>query len=406
MNAPAPLAPARPALLAALVHALLFAAAVVFFRHPDPAPSRTLLTALWLVPPALLALWASARKARAAQGSERVFWTFLAATCSLHALGVLLLLWRGLDPAESALATVLGLVAYHGSFALLIVGLLVPPDRPAAPLELRKAALEWLLVGVGVAFLVAYFVLLPRHRSPWPFFVLHTAEEGLPALLMLRRARLVGEPHRSAFSLLAFGFGTGALLGLRGNWLYVSGRYEHYGLLDLAWMLPYWSVLAAARVRTDAPWLVQTPVAPGEGQRARFAALAVAGPPLVDLVVRALGVPGDEEARSLLALVASALLALLVGLRLRQAAALRPRPLPAPHADDGSPELGRLASGTAHELNNPLMAVVVAAELALARGGAEAPLLALQEAVHQSAAAVRRFQLVESDRDPGAPGNR
>ena len=42
------------------------------------------------------------------------------------------------------------------------------------------------------------------------------------------------------------------------------------------------------------------------------------------------------------------------------------------------------------------MAVVVASELAVARGGSEAPLRALQEAVHDAAASVRRFQLVAS----------
>jgi hypothetical protein len=100
--------------------------------------------------------------------------------------------------------------------------------------------------------------------------------------------------------------------------------------------------------------------------------------------------------RTLLALSAFAVLALLAGLRLRGDARASVGAL-APVGVAPSRELLRLATGTAHELNNPLMAVAVASELAVARGGAEAPLRALQEAVHATAGAIRRFQLTATD---------
>ena len=166
----------------------------------------------------------------------------------------------------------------------------------------------------------------------------------------------------------------------------------------MAWTLPDWGVVAAARVRTTASWLVQPSRARGL-LRTRCAALAVAIPPLVELGARALSLQGESSARSLLTLAASAILAMLVALRLRPPESPSAAPFPDSVDDDGLPELRRLATGTAHEVNNPLMAVVVAAELALARGGDEAPLRALQEAAHGAATAVRRFPLVASGRD-------
>ena len=406
MKTPAAALPARPVLVVGALYMLLFGAAVTLLPRPGALSARIVCTALWLAPPALLALGAGARKALLAHGAERVLWAFLAAACALHALAVGLLLWQGLDPSERVLARVLGLLAYHGTYVLLVVGLLAASEsRRAASAELRKASLEWLLIALGGAFVVSYFILLPAGASPWPWFLLHSAESMLPTVLILRRALLAREPHRSSFGILALGFGFGALIDLRANWLYVMRGYEPYSLIDLAWMVPFWSVAAAARIHTDAPWLVQTPKTSAVGRRTRFATVAVMAPPLIDLGARALRFPGDADARSVLALAASALLALLVGLRLREGVREGGRPPAVPQRDDGSPELRRLASGTAHELNNPLMAVVVAAELALARGGAEAPLRALQQAVHDAAAAVRRFQLVAAgrDADPEAP---
>jgi signal transduction histidine kinase len=90
-------------------------------------------------------------------------------------------------------------------------------------------------------------------------------------------------------------------------------------------------------------------------------------------------------------------------LRLRQSAREEERPAPTVAHPGAATDLMRLALGTAHELNNPLMAVVVAAELAVARGGAEAPLRALQQAAHDVAAVVRRLQGLAAGRNAEAP---
>ncbi|HEX6737552.1 MAG TPA: histidine kinase dimerization/phospho-acceptor domain-containing protein [Vicinamibacteria bacterium] len=134
---------------------------------------------------------------------------------------------------------------------------------------------------------------------------------------------------------------------------------------------------------------------------ARLAVAAVALPPLVDLLTRGLGLaPQLADARSEVTLMATPLLAVLAALRLRLVAGAAP---PAPFAAD-SPEvraaLGvpseclQFASGVAHELNNPLMAVVGWAELALRRGGDAPAVRQLMDAAHRAAEVVQRLQQI------------
>jgi hypothetical protein len=396
---PAALPPKRIALLAGVAYVLAYVALTTLFPRPARPATRVLICGLWLVPPALLAFAAAARRARAAFGAERLLWTFLAGACALHSLAVGLFFARGLPGETSALVSGLGLFAHHGSFVLLAVGLLVRPDRPRGAADIRLAAHDALAAGICAAFLVAYFVVLPPEASPWPSFVLYTLEDVTPAVLAAILARRVAPPDHAPYRLLAFGLGLAAALSIVGNWRYVNGSYQHYGPLDVAWIIPYWAIAVAAS-EVLVPWRSAALPSPDRA-RGRLAGAALVLPPLVDLGVRSLGLSGDAEARTLLSLSTFAALALLGGVRLRPSSRpASPRP-PEPDTS-GSPELMRLASGAAHELNNPLMAVVVSSELAIARGGDEAPLRALQAAVHDAAAAIRRFQVVAS----GSEGDR
>ena len=386
----------RGVALGGAAYLLLQVATTLLWPAPGSLETRRLLSALWLSPPAVLALGTSMRRARTASGAMRGVWAFLATASALHLLAVASYLWRGLF--ESPLGSVLGLVAHHGFFVFLAIGLLLRPDRPRDGRDLRAAAHDALLALAFVAFVATYALLLVPEVPPGAAYLLLMLEEALPAVLALRLSLRLPEPPAGAYRLLAAGLGGAALLGLRGNWLHVTGGYVPWDALDMAWSLPALGILAAASAPTGSPVLAAAE--PGEGPRSRLAALAVAAPPLVDLGARALGLPGDTTSRSLLALSASAVFALLAGLRLRQAVPDQARPLVevAPHED--ASELTRLALGTAHELNNPLMAVVVAAELAVARGGAEEPLRALQQAAHDTAAVVRRLQVVAAARSP------
>jgi signal transduction histidine kinase len=324
-----------------------------------------------------------------------VVWSFLATASALHLFNVGSYLWRGLVPLDSALSAVLGLVAYHGFYVFVTVGLLVRPDRPRDARDLRAAAHDALLVATGAAFLLAYGVLLVPEVPRGAAYALLVVEEAAPAALAAFLSWRLPGRTAAPYRFLAVGLGSGALLSLHTNWMTVAGLGQPWEPFDVAWSLPALGILAAAAIRT--PQALVAASEPEEGSRGRLAALAVAAPPLVDLGARSLDLPGDAFARSLLALSASAVLALLAGLRLRPAGRDRPHD-PDPMPAEGANELARLAFGTAHELNNPLMAVVVSAELAVARGGAEEPLRALQHAAHDTAAGVRRLQGVAASR--------
>jgi signal transduction histidine kinase len=388
------LAPGRPALVAGLLYVLAYLIVTALLPRPASAGTRILLCALWLTPPAVLALLATARRARSAQGAERVLWAFVCAASILQTFSVGLFFARGLETPPSALASGFRMLAHHGSFVLLAAGLLARPDRPREARELRAAAHQALSLTLCAAFLVAYFVILAPRVSLGATFLLYSAEDLVLALLAFVLAGRVAPPDKAPYRLLAVGLALAAAFALPGNWRNATGSYQHYGPLDVAWMIPSWTLVAAA-ASARVPWVSASESRPAP-VRDRVAAAALVFPALVDLLARVLGLPGDEAARTLLALSTLAVLALISGLRLRAdlgEPALAPYE---PSALPGSPELLRLASGTAHELNNPLMAVVVASELAVARGGPEPPLRALQEAVHDAAASVRRFQLVAS----------
>lgn len=224
----------------------------------------------------------------------------------------------------------------------------------------RSAVLEWVMAALGGYFLVMYFAILPRSDAGYPWFLI-TVQEARPG----------------------------------------------YSPWDLAWMMLFFSIAAAALGSRGAVWVRSSWSAAGDRRRARLAVIALAVPPLIDLTCRAAGLqPALAAQRTDLTLACFATLSLLVALRVRQAArpAARERLEP---VEAGGPYAGpsdylEFASGVAHELNNPLMAVAGWAELARRRGAPEPRLQALGEATTAAAAAVARLQqLVRSGRAPG-----
>jgi signal transduction histidine kinase len=176
------------------------------------------------------------------------------------------------------------------------------------------------------------------------------------------------------------------------------------------WMFPMVGLAAASLCARGPVWVrAATPERRSDRGRARLAVAAVALPPVLDLSMRALGVaPELADARSEITLLATPLLAVLAALRLRLVAA----PAAAAFAVD-SPEvraaLGvpseclQFASGVAHELNNPLMAVVGWAELALRRGGPAPAVHELMDAAHRVAEVVQRLQQIAQAGDTLTP---
>jgi signal transduction histidine kinase len=349
----------------------------------------------WLSLPTLVALLATARAARVARRAERVFWALLAAACAAHGLSQLLFLTRRLLFPEPLL-TVAAHVAYHGFYVLLAVALLTRPDQPRSQREVKVTTYEWTMAVLGGYFLVAYFVLFPSREGGSSRFFAALAEL-VPALwCLLLAARVREEPFARVYGWLAAGLCASGLVSLASSWVYRHRPYPIYAPFDLQWMLPFWTMAVAALGPRGTHWLRSESDGQAARRRGRLFALTVGAPPFIDLVARTLDFePMLATERSLVALAVSALLAVIVGLRLRATARLEsPASEPGPEASEPSSHLLRFASGAAHELNNPLMAIVVSAEVALARGGQPEPVRALQAAAHDAAAAVKRFHLV------------
>jgi signal transduction histidine kinase len=214
---------------------------------------------------------------------------------------------------------------------------------------------------------------------------------------------------------LAHAFRGGKLMATGLDWaMAAAGAYFLLAYLAVrdpgavAWMLPlpFFPIAVAAAGSRRAVWVRSTPSA-AQRHRARAAVLTLAVPPLIDLACRAAGLqPALAPLRTDLTLACSSTLALLAAMRLRVTARPEDGALEGAGESRTEPrEYLQFASGVAHELNNPLMAVAGWTELTMRRGAAEPRLRQLLEATDAAAATVRRLhRLVRSEGGPeGAP---
>lgn len=389
---------------AGIAYGLFYLAAVTLLPQPASPLPRVVLGHLFLLLPAALAARAASGAARRTRAAERTFWRLLSGASSSYAAAqVLFALHEGAFPDEGEIRAAAHL-GYYTCIVLLMVALLVRPDRPRGPREVRSAVVEWVMAAVAGYFLVVYFAILPRSDARYPWFLVVTAHEALPGLWALALAlRVKDPPFRRVYRLLALGLCAGAVSSVWPTWLYSQGRYQVYHPWDLAWMLPFLPIAVAAGGPCGPVWVGLTASPAAERRRARRAVLVLAVPPLIDIACRLAGLqPALAAQRTELTLACCSTLSLLVALRVRQA--VRPsRDREAEPADAlGEPSAYlRFASGVAHELNNPLMAVAGWAELAQRQGGPEPALQRVMEATATAAATVGRLQqLVRSGREP------
>jgi signal transduction histidine kinase len=392
----------RRLLLAGAFYVFAYVLATAVLPRPEERMVRLLLAALFLAAPTLLALVLTVRAFRGSRGAERAFWGLLASSVLAHALnqGVYLVqeLWMPDRPGLLPLAH----FGYYSHFLLISVALLVRPDRSRTESAVRAEALEWLMAIAGGYFLYCYLVVLPMRVGVGPGRGVYLLIEGAPAVLAAVLSRRVREgPLRPVYVLLAAGLSVSAVAGALAYGL-LGARSELYHPLDAAWV-PALFALAGAALAPRAPRWVRSPHEASGRRRARVALIAVVTPPLLDGAFRLLAVePALAADRSQLALVAGALLALLAALRIRvatprAAASGPPDTLEARRALGEPSEFLQLASGVAHELNNPLMSIAGWTELALRR--ADAPAEELQKllaATRRTAAAVARLQRLAS----------
>ena len=394
-------------LAAGIAYGLAYLVAVTLLPPPASPLLRIVLGHLFLSLPALFAAGAAARAARRARTSEKAFWLLLSgASSSYVAAQALFMLHEGVLPDAGGVRAAAHF-GYYTCVVLLMVALLVRPDRPRGPREARSAAVEWVMAAVGSYFLVIYFAILPSSDTRYPWFLVVTAQEALPGLWALALAwRVKDPPFRHVYRLLALALCGGAILSLWPTWLYSQGRYHVYNPWDLAWMLPFLPIAAAALGPRGPVWVGSSWSPAGERRRARLAVLVLAALPLIDIACRVAGLqPALAGPRTELTVACCSTLSLLVALRVRQAA----RPAPAPDSSEAhetrlalgeSSSYLRFASGVAHELNNPLMAVAGWAELAQRQRSPEPALQRVMDATANAAAVVARLQQLVQSSDP------
>jgi signal transduction histidine kinase len=377
-----------------------------------PAPAtearRVAIAAAFLLVPTGIALAACLRAAGASRGADRAFWSLLAGSAAAQAVNVLLYSFHRIVLPHVEELKQAAHLAYHTYIVLVCVALQARPDRPRGQREVRTGALEWLMGAIVASFLVLYFVVLPAGDRGYPWIFIYTAQLSVPmvwALVLGLRVR--DEPFRRVYQTLAAGFVGSACFGLLRHWLGIDDLYRW---VDVGWVIPFVFMTAAASSPRGPVWMRSYVSSEADRRRARLIAVAVAFPPLLDLAMRGLWLqPYLADARTALALYTAALLSVLVAVRLHRARQqpvdTSPADLPDARSALGEPsEFLQLASGAAHELNNPLMAVAGWAELALRRGGPEKPLNELLAATRTAADAVARLQkLARSGRGQERP---
>jgi signal transduction histidine kinase len=370
-----------------------YAVAYVVVTGMLPAPESTLvrelLADLYLVIPTVAALAWTTRAAARSLGPERAFWSLLAAACGGQLVNEAAYAARLFQP-HAALAA-LGHAGYCTFNVLAGVALVVWPHRPLPASRAAAAALDCLMVAVAAYFLVFYFISAPlAGTDPASFWVLSGQQLLLAAGAGVLAFTVREPPYGLVYRCLAGGFGAALLLGLVPNWQYAHGHLALYSPLNLDWIAMLVGIAAAATVPRGPAWVQAGEGSEAAARRARLAAAAVLLPALVDLVARLAALqPHLAAERTSLALAATAALVALGALRLGRA----PRGSEEAFGVRGpGSERVHFASGVAHEVNNPLMAVAGWAELAVGRGQPQRPLETLLASARRAAAIVSRLQ--------------
>lgn len=370
---------------------------LALFAPSPPASARPLIALPLIAVPAVAALVLSIRAVRGSHGAERTFWRLFAMATGTHLLSQASFLVQALRVPHTSALVVAGHLAHYGFAVLSLVALTVRPHRARTSRAATAAAVEWIMALAGFYFLLFYFVMVPAGISRRAGLAVFSLQEALPAAAAVLLALTTQEtPFRAVYRTLAAGFGGALVLNALGNWLGARGGPWIFGPRDVVWMLPFVGIAAAATSARGPFWAGVTP-APGRG-RGWLAASALVLPPLLDLGSRALGWQPDIAAeRSQATLIAVILMSLLLAWRLRAVPtdALTPGELvDGPAARAARTAHLAFASGVAHELNNPLMAVAGWAEVVQHRGEAHPSVGRLLDAARAAADAVGRLQKV------------
>jgi len=132
----------RRALAASAIYVALLVLVTTAVPPPASAEARVRLGHLYLLLPALAALVATARAARASLGTERAFWSLLAGAAAAQTAAESAFLLHAVLPGHAALIG-LGHAGHYTFSVLVAVSMFVCPHRPLGAGRLRAALLGW-----------------------------------------------------------------------------------------------------------------------------------------------------------------------------------------------------------------------------------------------------------------------
>ena len=393
----------RRALVAGAIYTALFVVATAVVPAPGSVPARVLLGHLYLLLPTVAALVATVRAARASLGSERAFWSLLSGAAAAQMTAEAAFLLHATVLPDRAALLGLGHAGHYTFSVLVAVSVFVCPHRPLGAGRLRAAILEWTMAAVVAYFLIFYFAAVPFDETGYAWFWIFTVQQcalaaGFAALaLTVRQA-----PFTTVYRILAAGLAAGAVAGVIPNWRYAVGTHAPYSVANVDWVLILLALATAATAERGKAWVPGRDDADATSRRGWWMPAAVLLPLLVDLGARLVQeYPAAlAEARLEVALAATGILLALTAIRVRGASPARFGEDGAPPSTSGSSEYVHFATGIAHELNNPLMAVGGWAELALRKSEPRESLEALLAATQRAAQSVRRLQQLGRAAEP------
>ncbi len=395
----------RRALAASAIYVALFVLVTMAVPPPASAEARVRLGHLYLLLPALAALVATGRAARASLGTERAFWSLLAGAAAAQMAAEPAFLLHAVLPGHAALIG-LGHAGHYTFSVLVAVSMFVCPHRPLGAGRLRAAIVEWTMAAVVAYFLVFYFIAAPLGETSFSWFWIFTVQQcALAAGFAILAWTVRKPPFAAPYRILAIGLTASALAGILPNWRHAAGPYGSYSVANIDSVLALLALAAAATAERGRAWV------PGRDdtdtvsrRRGWVTPAAVMLPLVVDLVTREAGTYPSAlaEARFVVALAATGILLALTAVRVRGASPARHGIGDAPPSTASSSEYVHFATGIAHELNNPLMAVGGWAELALRKSEPRESLEALLAATQAAAQGVRRLQQLGRAAEPAS----